>query len=131
MSKANSPIKVLRTVFKRVTNGWTKQNWHYHDAVTGKNFVCLEGGIYGYCPADKHVATEAQKRAIAIVEEIIAERHGYSNIPNFNDAIETSQEDVLEVIKLAIIRLETTPDGLDDEEIDDLLEFKDKEKSKT
>lgn len=129
MSKANNPIKVLRTALKRVNEGWTKSHWHIFDRKTKKNYVCLEGAIYGYCDSQKHKPTLAQQQAVNVVKQIISERHGMDNIPEFNDFSETTLEDIQEVIKLGIIRLETGGDGLNDEEFDELLEFKDKEKS--
>jgi hypothetical protein len=121
MSKANSPIKVLRTALKRVQKGWTKQTWHAHS--NGVNYVCLEGAVYGYCNDGKHGATIAQSKAIKVLEDIIAERTGFHAIPAYNDAPERTQDEIEEVIKLGIIRLETGGD-MDDQEFEDLLEFK-------
>lgn len=119
MSKANNPIKVLRTALGRVQKGWIQHHWHYRDA-EGNNFVCLEGAIYGYCDANKHTVTEAQKIAAETCRRIIFEKTGRSEIPAFNDKDGRTQEEIEEVIKLAIIRLETS-DGIDDDEFDDLL----------
>lgn len=138
MSKANSPIKVLRTALKRVEKGWSKSAWH--ERYDGQSYVCLEGAIYGFCNARGH-ETPAQKKAIEVVEQIILERlkdgklnisefrvkrllgqYGVSGktdgfIPAFNDDSETVKEDILEIIKLAIIRLETGGDE------DEVIEF--------
>lgn len=121
MSKANSPIKVLRTALKRVQKGWTKHHWVWKDD-NGKVYVCLEGGVYGYCNAHKHDTTEEQRTAIAVLRQIINEKYGIADIPVFNDKPERTQEEVEEVIKLGIIRLET----MDDDDFEDLLEYMDK-----
>lgn len=141
MSKASSPIKVLRTALKRVEKGWTQDTWHEF-GVDGKHYVCLEGAIYGYCRPGEHEVTQAQREADEVVLAIIGEKYGFTSIPTFNDfkgrvrlserayimkQNRTTVEEVMEVIKLAIIRLETTPDGLDDEDIDDLLEYMDEQ----
>lgn len=125
MSKANSPIKVLRTALKRVQKGWTKSTWHYYNPSDGTNYVCLEGAIYGYCPEEKHNTTPEQRQAINVVREIVREEYGYETIPTFNDAMATTKENVMEVIKLGIVRLETGGE-IDDKEFDDLLEWKDR-----
>lgn len=125
MSRGNNPIKVLRTALKRVQKGWTKNHWSYRDD-NGNQLVCLEGALFGYCDQDKHGLTDAQKEARDVVLQLIHERFGkrFHSIPSFNDANDTTKEDVEEVIKLAIIRLETSDDGyLDDEDIDDLIAF--------
>lgn len=130
MSKANAPIKVLRTALKRINKGWTKGEWSYRDR-DGNVFVCMEGALFGYCDSKKHGLTEAQEQAAAVVLDIIKERYpGCHNIPTFNDADERTLDEVQEVIKLAIIRFETgdPTDGLPDEEIDSLLEFMDSRK---
>lgn len=122
MSKANSPIKVLRTALHRVQKGWTKNHWSWYDRRTGKNFVCLEGAVYGFCDEKKHQPTEAQKKAIKILKEIIKENYGINSIPTFNDDRETTQEAVEEVIKLGMIRLETGGDEEDEDDDFELLE---------
>lgn len=120
MSRANNPIKVLQTALGRVEKGWTQGQWVRRDGDVVE--VCLEGAIYGYCEA-KHV-TAAQAKAIEVVREIIQEyfptRQNRGQwventdelpphlvIPHFNDHSETAKDEVLKVIKLAIIRLET------------------------
>lgn len=127
MSKAGTPIKVLRTALKRVEKGWTKDHWSYK-ADDGNYYVCLEGALFGYCDSNKHGLTDAQKDARDVVLKIINERYGYySDIPAFNDARERTKEEVLEVVKLAIIRLETTGDGeMDEDDFADLLDWADK-----
>lgn len=116
MSKAKTPLKVLRVALKRLEKGWTKGSWVNHQG--NVVYVCLEGAIYGYCNENDHQATEAQLGAIRVVKEIIFERYAHRmphivgaawqiSIPNFNDARETIEEEVIEVVKLAIIRLET------------------------
>lgn len=114
MSNANSPIKVLKAAHKRVSKQWTKNTWRRLES-DGNYSVCLEGAIYGFCRNPN--PTVAQKKAIEVVEQIIAERYASDMdwdpkmtkgiIPPFNDNPETTQEDVLEVIKFGIIRLET------------------------
>jgi hypothetical protein len=126
MSKANSAIKVLRTALKRVTKGWTQHVWSFTDPVTGQTFVCLEGGLFGYCDQNKHGLTDAQKQARDACLEVIKDRYQgrFWSIPTFNDEPGRTQEEVQEVIKLAIIRLETTGgEASDEEDFDDLLDF--------
>lgn len=124
MSKANNPIKVLRTALKRVQKGWTKNNWYFHDG-HGNSYVCLEGAVYGYCERNKHGVTMAQDAAIRVLEDIIEERYGIKSIPEFNDRGTTTQDEVIEVIKLGIIRLETDA-IMDDEDFENLLDFKER-----
>lgn len=116
---------------KRVTKGWTKNHWHWYDPTTDTNKVCLEGALFGYCESNKHELSKAQIEARDVVLKIVKERHGFPTIPEFNDAGDTTKDEVLEVLKLAIIRLETggDEDGLDDEDVDDLLEFMEAAKS--
>lgn len=126
MSKASTPIKVLRTALKRVDKGWTQGDWYKPgDKVA---YVCLEGALFGYCNAGKHGLTDAQQAARAVIQQIISERHpGHSDIPSFNDQKGRTKDEILEVIKLAIIWLETTGDGeMDDDDFEDLLEFSEK-----
>ncbi len=129
MSKANSPIKVLRTALKRVDKSWAQNAWVAHDD-KGNYFVCLEGAVYGYCSRNDHQVTSAQNEAIKVLEEIISERYQTESgiptrIPDFNDKNGRTKEEVMEVIKLGIIRLET--DALmDDDDFEDLLEHKER-----
>lgn len=129
MSKGNSPIKVLRTALSRVQKGWTQNTWVYRDG--NKTYVCLEGAMFGYCDQSKHGLTQAQRDARDKVLEVIKDRYPakfqFWTIPEFNDAPERKQEEVEEVLKLAIIRFETE-DGLNDDEVENLLDFKDKAK---
>ena len=130
MSRANNPIKVLRTALKRIDKGWRKGAWGQKNA-DGSMEVCLEGAIYGFCNLG-HMATPAQKQALSVVQEILKEkfpeRYPYSGeycIPSFNDHEDTTKDEVKEVVKLAIIRLETgwsedEPD-VPEEELDDLF----------
>jgi hypothetical protein len=118
MSKADSAIKVLNTAIKRVDKGWTQNVWSFWDPVRKINFVCMEGAIYGYCDSSKHGVTPAQKEAADTCRQIIFERHGVMDIPHFNDTHGRTKDEVKEVMKLAIIRLETTPDDDDDPDLD-------------
>lgn len=127
MSKAGTPIKVLRTGLKRVDKGWTQNHWSYKGD-DGVQYVCLEGALFGYCDSQKHGLTEAQKEARNVVLQIIGERYNnrYADIPSFNDDRGRTKEEIQEVIKLAIIRLETTGDGeMDEDDFADLLSYKD------
>lgn len=115
MSKANNAIKVLRTALHRVQKGWTQNHWSWHNPEDGKTYVCLEGAVYGYCDSNKHQTTPAQREAILVLKQIIFERTGHTDIPSFNDDRKnTTQKDVEEVIKLGMIRLETSDDDLDE-----------------
>lgn len=124
MSKAGTPIKVLRTALKRVDKGWTQNHWSFRDG-EGNQYVCLEGALFGYCDSVKHGLTDAQASARDIVLQIIRERYNaYDSIPSFNDQLGRTKEEVQEVIKLAIIRLETTGDGeMDEDDFNDLIEW--------
>jgi hypothetical protein len=124
MSKAKTANKVLRTALKRIQKGWTKGEWYTRDK-DGNSFVCLEGALFGFCSLELNQMTDAQLKARELVIGVINERSNYCSIPTFNDAPETELDDVIEVIKLAIIRDETgydpEDDYLDDEEIESLL----------
>jgi len=131
MSKAGTPIKVLRTAYKRVEKGWTQGDWSTEGS-DGKYYVCLEGALFGYCNSNEHGLTDAQKGAREVVLQIIGERYGrqYHSIPAFNDSPGRTKDEVLEVIKLAIIRLETTGEGeIDDDEFDSILEWAENHKN--
>lgn len=125
MSKGNSALKVLRTALKRVDKGWTKGVWS-DKGNDGVQYVCLEGALFGYCDSHRNGLglTDAQEKAREVVLKIIRERHNQWSIPSFNDAPERTKEEIQEVIKLSIIRLETDGDGeMEDEDVADLLEF--------
>jgi hypothetical protein len=132
MSRANSVAKVLRTALKRVQKGWTKGSWHNYDD-DGNHTVCLEGALFGYCQQPVNGYTKAQIEARDLVLSVIKDRfgdrkigaYGEISIPDFNDHPETVLEEVMEVIKLAIIRDETGYDPEDDyidlDEVDELF----------
>jgi len=128
VSKGNSAIKVLKTGLNRVHKGWTQGKWSYTDHQTGQTFVCLEGALYGYCDAGKHQLTKAQIEARDVVLGVIRDRYNgqFATIPDFNDTPGRVQEEIEEVIKLGIIRLETGGDDdyLTDEDVDSLLSSK-------
>jgi len=128
MSRAKSPIKVLKTAYNRVEKGWIQGKWFV--LIGGKAFVCLEGAIYGYCQYGEHEVTDAMKKAIWVVQQVIYDRYDgrFATIPGFNDFKggggheRTTQDEVLEVIKLAIIRLENEKLEEDlTEEVEDLF----------
>jgi hypothetical protein len=127
VSKGNSALKVLRTALKRVQKGWTQNTWSYVDHSAGKTFVCLEGALFGYCDQSKHQLTPSQIEARDTVLSVIRDRYNgkFWSIPEFNDEVGRTEDEVQEVVKLSIIRLETAEDGLNDEEVEDLLDFKD------
>lgn len=122
MSKAKTPVKVLKTAIKRLNKGWATGSWADYDPETKKVSVCLEGAIFGFCT---NPMTPQQQEALQACEQIIIERYpqldvkrGRYNtgpIPRFNDSIAESVDDVVEVCKLAIIRLETGGPIDDDE----------------
>lgn len=130
MSKAKTRGKVLRAAYKRLEKGWIKRKWWYRNPQTGVTEVCLEGALFGHCNLEEHQMTPAQRGARDLVAEIIQEQfpdRRWSGIPGFNDNQETTKDDVLKVVKLAIIRDETEELldlYLDDEEIEDLLPAK-------
>lgn len=125
MSKANNPIKVLRTALKRVSKGWTQTRWH--ERKDGQSYVCLEGAIFGFCSLADENMTTAQREARDVCLDVIKDRYDgrYISIPLFNDAAGRTKEEVMEVIKLGIIRLETADDDFiefdPDEVVDSLL----------
>lgn len=134
MSKGSTPIKVLRTALKRVDKGWAQSAWVAKND-DGNFSVCLEGALFGYCDANTHGLTDAQKKARDLVLTVIQERYKdrrgrpFESIPAFNDASERTKQEIQEVIKLAIIRLETGGDEeIDEEDFEDLLEFMDQHK---
>jgi len=104
--------------------------WVYYDPIAKKAYVCMEGAVYGYCVPGHHEITKAQQEAAKLLLEIINEYYPKQNgntIDGFNDTPGRTQEEAAEIFKLAIIRdeAENAEDGLDDEDIDNLLEFKD------
>lgn len=135
MSKAKTPIKVLKTAIKRLNKGWMTGDWAKHDPNTGQTFVCLEGAIFGFC--DK-AQTPQQKEALEVCEQILFERlkdglwefydKSYQEdvlkfgpqglVPRFNDSVAKSSDELVEICKLAIIRLETGGPVEDDEFIE-------------
>lgn len=144
MSKANSPIKVLKTAIKRLNKGWTTGEWSAYDPETDTVSVCLEGAIFGFCT---DASTPQQQEALQACEQIIFERWkdgefdlrvgpdaaekyketgGKGIVPAFNDRAAKTADELVEICKLAIIRLETGgpigDDEFDDEEINELLE---------
>lgn len=144
MSKGNSAIKVVRTALKRVQKGWRKSAWSERNPDTGIFEVCMEGALFGYCNLHETQLTPAQLKARDTVWEIIRERFServisriYEDptdeekekvlaeprIPTFNDAPDTVFEEVEEIFKLALIRLETEDlmkDYLDEDELDEV-----------
>lgn len=137
MSKANSPIKVLKTAIKRLDKGWTKGEWSKFDPETGQVSVCLEGAIFGFC---SEAQTPQQTEALRTCEQIIFERwkdgefvfdsstwieaekdhvlDGIGFVPKFNDSVAKTADEMKEICKLAIIRLETGGPIDDDEFIE-------------
>src|SRR4051812_14385426 len=104
MSKANSAIKVLRVALKRVEKRWGKRAWSKKDDA-GTYRVCLEGAITGGCEMPN---TQPQQEALRVVRTVILERFPEVDgriIPVFNDAQERTIDEIIEVIKLSIIRL--------------------------
>jgi hypothetical protein len=91
-------------------------------------FVCLEGALFGYCDEGKHELTDAQKKAREIVLSVVKDRYpSYRSIPEFNDDAMRTKEEVMEVLKLSIIRVETggDEDEIGEEDFENLLEFMD------
>lgn len=137
MSKANSPIKVLKTAIKRLDKGWTTGSWMDRDPDTGHVAVCLEGAIFGFC---EKAQTKPQEEALRTCEQIIFERwkdgefvfdsstwieaekdhvlDGSGLVPKFNDSVAKTADEMKEICKLAIIRLETGGPIDDDEFIE-------------
>ncbi len=106
MSNAKTPTKVLKVGLNRLHKGWTKMKWSQTDKQTGVTKVCLEGAIFGY---KSDTTNPACVMARDIVMQVIKEQHHgkYISVQRFNDAPETTMEDVEKVMKTAIIRAET------------------------
>lgn len=146
MSKANSTLKVLKTAYHRVQTRWGKGAWNRPSVMPNESgkivyYVCLEGAIMG---GNTQASTVYQQEALELVGQALFDlfpervtvgvRRGGDKkqviIPNFNDARETTQDEILEAIKLAIIRVETEAlmkdipdeDFLSTEEMDNLIE---------
>lgn len=119
MSKANSAIKVLKTAIKRVDKGWTRGSWSKPTSDGGRA-VCLEGAIFGYC---MDAQTDEQREAHAAVLEVIQDRFPDSSfaltIPGTNDRKIKDKEEAKELLKLAIIHLETQPGQESGDETED------------
>ena len=122
MSKANSAAKVIRTAIKRVTKQWGKGAWSRKES-DGNYYVCLEGALFGFC---NKAQTKAQHEAHAKVLEVVRER-GFRSIPDFNDLESTTQDEVVDVLKTALLRLELDKieeDYIDPDEVESLLDNK-------
>ncbi len=106
MSNAKTPVKVLKVGLNRLHKGWAKKKWSNRNKQTGVTEVCIEGALFGYKDATKNPAC---LMARDLVLQVIKEQHlgKYRSIPSFNDAPETTMEDVEKVMKTAIIRAET------------------------
>lgn len=106
MSNAKTPVKVLKVGLNRLHKGWVKTKWSKMNKQTGVTEVCIEGAIFGYKADTTNPACVMAKE---LVLQVIKEQHPgkYLSIPNFNDAPETTMEDVERVMKTAIIRAET------------------------
>ncbi len=106
MSNAKTPVKVLKVGLNRLHKGWTKMKWSQKNKQTGVTMVCIEGAIFGY---KSDTTNPACTMAKDLVLQVIKEQHPgkYMSIPSFNDAPETTMEDVEKVMKTAIIRAET------------------------
>lgn len=130
MSKGNSRRKVLQTAYGRIEKGWTQSAWFYYDPIEKKAYVCMEGAVVGYCNPQKHQLTKEQIEALDLLNEIIdevTETDGLG-IPNYNDTRGRTQDECLGIVKRALIRDEIEAlmkDGLDADDADDLLAFKD------
>jgi hypothetical protein len=128
MSKANSALKVLKVAYNRVSKRWGKNKWSRRG--TDENgqeqyFVCLEGAITGGCTNPN---TQAQVDALEILRDILQEDTGDRSIPAWNDDQARTKDDVLNLIKRGIIRLETDKamkdvddDYIDEDETEDIL----------
>ena len=107
MSKANSPVKVLKVALRRVQKAWGTGEWKID---TGKRdeggkriyAVCLQGAIFGYC---SQPLTQPQRDALRILEDVAKEDYGERSIPGLNDSMLT-QESAELLVKRAIIRAE-------------------------
>lgn len=150
MSKAKTPTKVLRAAHNRLSKSWTQGRWTPN--YQGEGGYCIVGAICGRTVPQTNTLeglglTQAQKDALVLMGEAMddflddhperreeswkPEGHDdvatapLSIIPHYNDSVLTHDE-VLSITKLAIIKAETAQlmalDGIDDEEIDDLLE---------
>lgn len=146
MSKAKTPTKVLRAAHNRLSKSWVQGRWTPN--YQGEGGYCIVGAICGRTVPQTNTLeglglTQAQKDALVLMGEAMDDflddhpdkRSGLrsddvataplSLIPNYNDSVLTHDE-VLSITKLAIIKAETAQlmalDGIDDEEIDDLLE---------
>lgn len=125
MSKANSPVKVLRTALKRLQKGWTKGTF-YDGPGDGSQFrktkkgkievpqVCLRGAIHGYQGQVKTVhSTLAERAVLAAINELYpkpasaVEDGSWDCVINFNDDPSTTFEMIERVTKLGMIKLET------------------------
>lgn len=119
MSKASTPIKVLRTALKRVQTRWTTGTWNdlrTNSDGTKTSFVCLEGALFG---GQRQPITDAQVKAHKMVQVVLKETHGTTNIPQWNDT-RADQAKAEDLIKRTIIRLETGGfDDIEDMEISD------------
>jgi hypothetical protein len=110
MSKSKNPTKILKTALNRLQKGWAKGEWvkREDDNVS----CCIQGAIFGYHTTSN---SDAQRKAHELVWQVVQERDPEAlSIPQWNDQVDRTQEEVLEVVKTAIIRSETG--GLIDED---------------
>lgn len=151
MSKAKTTTKVLRTALGRVQKGWKQGGWTPDRFAAKNNKDGYEDPGFGYCIVGAvtglsglgHTYTDVQAEAMALIVESMEElaetrpdiarnlRHPFGLkphdiIPCVNDGIGFTADDAQLVIKKALIKAETAElmalEGMDDEEIDDLLE---------
>lgn len=106
MSKSNSVGKVLRVAIKRIERGWTQGAWVKKPTKANPvPQVCLEGAIFGFCSFAK---TPQQKEALGLVTQVILEREtSPTSVALWNDHINRTQDEVIEILKLALIRKES------------------------
>lgn len=151
MSKAKTTTKVLRTALGRVQKGWKQGGWTPCSYEAQLHKEGQDGSGYGYCIVGAvsglsgvgHNYTDAQAEAMALIVESMAElaenrpdiaenlrqpvfAKPHDIIPVVNDGAGFTADDAQLVIKKALIKAETAElmalEGMDDEEIDDLLE---------
>lgn len=132
MSQSKTPLKVLRVARKRLAKGWTKGTWSSFDprakqAGMQHIFLCIEGAITSGRMLDQHCSPAQQKagryvndaicllvlnqtekwRNLSVVLKMNLDESGSVDcIPGFNDNSDTTLDDVLEVMDLAIWQAE-------------------------
>ncbi len=101
-------VEALEKVKEEVAGGWTKGNFICRKPEHPRGYtVCMMGavfstfGVHGRFSSNTYVL-ERQLKIESILQQIVEENTNFKSITAFNDAENTTKEDVLKMIDLAI-----------------------------